>query len=219
MKLDSASLHNQGAQPGSAPAECSKGELFDHIAREHDGFAFTEEDAPKLGLLCERLGPLFGLKVLEPGCGSGHLTEYLAYWTEPDGCVVAFDPSREMLKRTQSRIAAHKHVSTHLSTLEELELGEASFDLVLCFRVWPHFDDADQALRRVVRWLRPGGRLLIVHWLGRRQLAEIHASHHSVVTDLFPTREELESGFLRHGLKTQTWIDTEEEIFIEAIRN
>jgi hypothetical protein len=39
-----------------APAGLNKGELFDHIAREHDGFAFTPEDAPKLAALRGPLG-------------------------------------------------------------------------------------------------------------------------------------------------------------------
>lgn len=195
----------------------SKAELFDHIAKAHDGFAFEDSDIPKVGVLFERLGPLYGRSVLEPGCGTGHLTEYLAYWTEHGGRVLAFDPSPEMLRRARARVAEYRNVTTQLSTLEDLKAEPASFDLALCFRVWPHFEDDDRALASLARHLKPGGRLLIVHWQGRRKLAEIHASHHSICTDVFPPREELEAAFRRQGFETRVWIDNEEEIYIEAL--
>ena len=201
-----------------APAGLNKGELFDHIAREHDGFAFTPEDAPKLAALRARLGDIAAASVVEPGCGSGHLTAQLADWVGPLGQVVAFDPSAGMIERTRARTAALAQVATHQSTLEALDLPAAAFDAVVCFRVWPHFDDDDAALAVVARWLKPGGRLLIVHWDGREKLAAIHATHHAVVADVFPPRPHLESAFVRHGFALRTWIDTPEEIFIEATR-
>jgi len=199
-----------------APAGLNKGELFDHIAREHDGFAFTPEDAPKLAALRGRLGDIRGQHLVEPGCGSGHLTAQLADWVGPLGQVTAFDPSAGMIERTRARTAALAQVTTHQATLETLDLPAAAFDAVVCFRVWPHFDDDDAALAVVARWLKPGGRLFIVHWDGREKLAAIHASHHSVAADVFPPRAHLESAFVRHGFALRNWIETPEEIFIEA---
>jgi len=201
-----------------APAGLNKNELFDHIAREHDGFAFKPEDEPKLAALRARLGEIVAAHIVEPGCGSGHLTAHLADWVGALGHVVAFDPSAGMIERTRARTAALAQVAIHQSTLEALDLPAGAFDAVVCFRVWPHFDNDDAALAVVARWLRPGGRLLIVHWDGREKLAAIHATHHSVAADVFPPRAQLESAFSRHGFALRTWIDTPEEIFIEATR-
>lgn len=201
-----------------APAGLNKGELFDHIAREHDGFAFKPEDTPKLVTLHRRLGNIVGARIVEPGCGSGHLTAQLAAWTGPQGQIVAFDPSAGMIEHTRARTAAMDQVVTHHAALETLDLPAAAFDAVVCFRVWPHFEDDDAALAVVAHWLKPGGRLLIVHWDGREKLAAIHASHHSVAADVFPPRAHLEAAFARHGFALRTWIDTPEEIFIEAAR-
>jgi ubiquinone/menaquinone biosynthesis C-methylase UbiE len=52
--------------------------------------------------------------------------------------------------------------------------SEGASDCVICFRVFPHFDDIDAVLARFARWLRPGGRLHIVHWEGRAVLAAHH---------------------------------------------
>ncbi len=201
-----------------APAHLDKNGLFDHIAREHDGFAFKPDDEPRLATLRARLGPVRGQWIVEPGCGSGHLTAHLADWVGPLGQIVAFDPSTGMIERTRARTAALPQVATHQSTLEALDLPTGKFDAVVCFRVWPHFDNDDSALAIVARWLKPGGRLLIVHWEGREKLNAIHATHHAVVADVFPPRAHLESSLARRGFARRTWIDTPEEIFIEATR-
>lgn len=200
------------------PPATSRTELFDHIAREHGGFGFTTEDAPRLAVLRRRLGDLRGQHVVEPGCGAGHLTEHLADWTGPNGRVVAFDSSAPMINLARDRTAAHAPVTTTCATLEAIELPAGAFDCVVCFRVWPHFEDVDLALHNISRWLRPTGRLLIVHWAGREKLAALHATHHAVVDDVFPPQHVLEAAMRRHGLLVREWIDTAEEIFIDAIR-
>ncbi|MBK8478339.1 MAG: class I SAM-dependent methyltransferase [Opitutaceae bacterium] len=121
-----------------------------------------------------------------------------------------------MIGRTRARTAALAQVATPQSTLEALPLPAATFDAVVCFRVWPHFEDEERALAVVARWLRPDGRLLIVHWDGREKLNAIHASHHAVVADVFPPRAQLESALVRYGFTVTTWIDTSAEIFIAA---
>lgn len=195
----------------------TKEELFDHIAAEHDGFAFTEDDAPKVAVLKKRLGDLTGLQVMEPGCGSGYLTACLADWVGTDGGVLAFDPSLGMVERARSRTKIKVQVKVQRAALETIALPDAGFDRVVCFRVWPHFEDDEIVMAKIARWLRPGGKLLIVHWDGREKLAAIHASHHTVESDVFPPREKLEPALVRHGFTLGCWIDTSEEIFIEAV--
>ena len=75
-----------GWTPRSGP---SRTEFFDHLALEHDAMAFRPADLSRLPVLRERLGDLVGRRVLEPGCGAGHLTEQLAEWVGPAGRVVA----------------------------------------------------------------------------------------------------------------------------------
>jgi demethylmenaquinone methyltransferase/2-methoxy-6-polyprenyl-1,4-benzoquinol methylase len=53
-------------------------------------------------------------------------------------------------------------------------LSSSSADLVLCFNSFPHFPDGGAVLHEAARWLRPGGRLLLWHDLGRERLAEVH---------------------------------------------
>jgi demethylmenaquinone methyltransferase/2-methoxy-6-polyprenyl-1,4-benzoquinol methylase len=202
----------------SAAARTDDSEFFDRIGREHDGFPFAVTDGPRLERLRQRLGALQDSRIVEPGCGAGHLTASLAEWIGEEGHVIAFDPSIGMLERARARTAAFANVTLQHAALEDIELPAAAFDIVLCFRVWPHFRDGERALRATAGWLRTGGRLVIVHWDGRERLAAIHASQVSTATDTFPARDALEPAMERHSLAVRTWIDTPEDIFIEAVK-
>jgi ubiquinone/menaquinone biosynthesis C-methylase UbiE len=204
-----------GWTPRSGP---SRTEFFDHLAREHDAMAFTAADVARLPVLRERLGDLAGLRVLEPGCGAGHLTEQLAEWVGPAGRVVAVDPSAAMLERARARVAGAANVEFQQTRIEDVEFAAGAFDRIVCFRVWPHFETGDAVLARCARWLVPGGRLTIVFWTSRAQLAAIHREQAAVAGDIFPPRAELNAALRRHGFTVRKWIDDEREIFIAAAR-
>jgi len=204
-----------GWTPRSGP---SRTEFFDHLALEHDAMAFRPADLSRLPVLRERLGDLVGRRVLEPGCGAGHLTEQLAEWVGPAGRVVAVEPAAAMLERARVRMAGAENVEFRPARIEEEEFAAAAFDRIVCFRVWPHFDDSEAVLGRCARWLAPGGRLVIAQWESRAELAAIHRGHAAVAGDVFPPRAELEAVLRRTGFTVRKWIDDEREIFIAAAR-
>jgi demethylmenaquinone methyltransferase/2-methoxy-6-polyprenyl-1,4-benzoquinol methylase len=189
--------------------------LFEHVA-DHGAFRFTERERGKLELLRTRLGPLAGLRILEPGCGTGPLTEWLYKWSDPGGVIEAFDPNRQMLAKAAEYLRGLPRCRLSCGRCEDIEWAEHSFDLIVCFRVFPHFDDVDEVLNRFRRWLATGGRLLVVHWEGRDALDALHAHHEPVEGDIFPPRKYLEAALSRKGFSISTWIDDSEEIFIDA---
>jgi len=199
------------------PARPGKNDFFDTFARKTTAMRFTPEDAPRLELLRQRLGDLRGQRVVEPGCGAGPLTERLAEWVGAGGCVMAFDPSAGMLDLCRKAIAGKANVQLAQVRCEEASLPERAWDRVICFRVFPHFDDVDAVLARFSRWLKPAGRLHIVHWDGRAALASIHGGCAPLAEDVLPPPEELAAALARHGFAIAAAIDNAEEIYLEAV--
>jgi ubiquinone/menaquinone biosynthesis C-methylase UbiE len=146
---------------------------FDQLAR--DGFMaeFQEEEQRKLATHLARWVLTPGLRVLEPGCGTGRLTELLAGRVGLEGEVLAFDVSPEMVALARRRRHAVR-VSCEVGDGRAVDRSDAYFDRIICFQVFPHFVHRDKVLHEFRRLLRSDGTLWISHLIGREQVNEIH---------------------------------------------
>ncbi len=103
-----------------------------------------------------------GTRVVDIGCGTGSLSLPLA---EAGAEVLAVDISPAMIERVEA--AAREKGLANLAgvarPVEELDLPEASVDLVVSNYALHHLRDPDKArlVATALRWLRPGGRLVI----------------------------------------------------------
>lgn len=195
----------------------NKREFFDGVAAGDDRLLFTDADRAKIAELRGRLGRLTGLRVLEPGCGAGPLTEYLADWVGAAGRVFAFDESPGMANECRRRLAGRETVHVACAAAETIELADAAWDRVLLFRVFPHFDDKGLVLDRMRACLAPRGRLVIAHLEGSARLNALHAGfsepvRHDRMPDLAATTELLRA----HGFRVDPGIDTDEAFFVSA---
>lgn len=191
---------------------------FDRLANDGRALGFKSNDQPKLERLQSRLGDLHGLRVLEPGCGAGPLTEHLSRWVEPGGVVEAFDPSSAMLNLCRSAIDDRANVRLTQVSCEDATWPAGEFDRVICFRVWPHFTNPAAVSARIARWLRPGGRLHIVHWQGRAALAAVHNIEATLADHVLPPAADLAEMLCGHGFTIASAIDTADEFYLEAVR-
>jgi len=204
---------SQLSQPTNATAAC-----FDRLARDGRALQFKADDGPRLERLQSRLGDLRGLRVLEPGCGAGPLTAHLSRWVEPGGAVHAFDPSPAMLQLCRQAIGGRANVRLTEVSCEDATWPAGGFDRVICFRVWPHFTMPAVVPSRFARWLRPGGRLHIVHWQGRAALAAVHNTEAALAGHVLPSAEAFAAVLRDHGFRVVTAIDTADEFYLEALR-
>ncbi|MGW6783453.1 class I SAM-dependent methyltransferase [Streptomyces sp. NPDC054987] len=102
---------------------------------------------------------------LEIGCGVGALTRLLAPHCD---ALLATDCSGAAIEQARANCADLDGVSfATLRVPEELAGGEADLDLVVMSEVGYYLSDADLALaaRRICARLRPGGHLLLAHWV------------------------------------------------------
>jgi demethylmenaquinone methyltransferase/2-methoxy-6-polyprenyl-1,4-benzoquinol methylase len=153
--------------------ERSLGRYFDGCASAGIMDAFSPEEEARLRRIEKRWAIRRGQRVLEPGCGSGRLTERLARAVGPTGAVLAFDLSDLMLRKAAGRRLPPQALVIRASA-HQLPAPSGSFDSVICFHAFPHFEDPPRALADIARVLKKGGSLWIEHLKGRAAINRIH---------------------------------------------
>ncbi len=111
--------------------------------------------AAALDVMLEGLGEPAQLVVVDLGAGTGISSRLLA---DRAGQVFAVEPNVAMRAAAQT----HPRVQWVDGTAEHSTLEEATADLVTAFQAF-HWFDHDDALREMLRILRPGGRAAIVY--------------------------------------------------------
>ncbi len=105
------------------------------------------------------LGPLSGQRVCDLACGQGRVARYLA---DQGARVLGVDVSGKMLaiarKREADRPRGIDYLQADAHSLREV--GDASFDGVVCHMALMDISDLGATIRTVSRVLRPGGWLV-----------------------------------------------------------
>jgi len=110
-------------------------------------------------------------RVLDVGCGDGHLTHAMARMV-PRGYAAGVDPSRRMVATASAGTSTVSGPWFVLGDARRLPFGE-HFDLVVSFNALHWVPEQRQALGQVAAVLRPGGRALIqVVCAGQRRSLE-----------------------------------------------
>ena len=96
-------------------------------------------------------------RVLDLGCGGGHVSYRAAPWS---GSVMAVDPTGAMLDAVRQTAAERgfPNIEVQQAAAEALPFAAGSFDAVLCRYSAHHWPDVPAGLREARRVLRPGGR-------------------------------------------------------------
>lgn len=126
--------------------------------------------APAQARLLEQLAPHIGERVLDVACGTGLVTLRAAQIVGPQGQLVGVDLSERMVQAAERRARAVglQHVRLERMDAEQLDLADASLDAALCAFGLMYLPEPEQALREMLRVLRPGGRLGLAVW-GERE--------------------------------------------------
>ncbi len=102
------------------------------------------------------LGPQPGERVLDLGCGTGHLTAEIARAVGDDGSVLGIDRSAEMVARAREAHPGPAFVRADARAFAAVE----PFDAVFSNAALHWIPDQDAVATRVADLLRPGGRFV-----------------------------------------------------------
>jgi ubiquinone/menaquinone biosynthesis C-methylase UbiE len=148
---------------------------FDSIADKWDGWQdLSDEATARLAVGLDDFGLGKDETVIDVGCGTGNLTRVILGKLSPAGRVIAVDVSARMIDLARSKLPDPR-VTWHVADARHLPLDASSVDRIICYSVWPHFDDHAAVMSELSRVLRPGGRLHVWHMISREMVNHIHA--------------------------------------------
>lgn len=128
--------------------------------------------------LIAELGLAPGMNVADIGAGTGYHARRMAQAVAP-GTVFAVDIQPEMLERLQA-LAAERGIANIRPVLgapDDPRLADASLDLAIMVDVYHELEAPHEMLERIVRALKPGGRLVFVEYRGEDAAVPIRRLH------------------------------------------
>ncbi|MGH7553290.1 MAG: class I SAM-dependent methyltransferase [Longimicrobiales bacterium] len=130
-------------------------EIYDidrYYERSHPLIRWVE--SRRLAALVELAQARAGERLLEVGCGGGHVLEQF-----PGLDRTGVDLSAGMLKRARRRVGPS--VRLIQSQAERLPFQSGSFDVVVCTEVLEHILNPPEVIRELMRVAKPGGRVIV----------------------------------------------------------
>lgn len=189
--------------------ETARAQFFDERARGWEEKCYPDPVRARLWPMVEGFGLPPGGHVLDMGTGPGTLIPYLRWAIGPEGRITAFDASPGMVEMARLKCRDGRTEVFRASAMD-MPFEDGCFDAVICFAAFPHFTDKELALREMARVAKRGGRIVIAHLLGRKQLEAHHGSHPAVEDDHLPSDEVITELFLQAGLPAPAILDLED---------
>jgi len=198
----------------------AKAGFFDSQAEEPwASSAFGPDEMRSIARMLGQARLSEGMRVIEPGCGTGRLTVILADLVGRTGFVMASDISSHMIEAAHRRIGYDDHVLLHHGAIENYPFDPQSFDVVVCHNVFPHFDRKPETVRHLASALRIGGTFIVFHFMNSDGINDLHRkAHASVMSDLIPSESEMRSMFEAAGLNVAMLKDDESGYLLTATR-
>ena len=170
---------------------------FNHKAATWDEIV-AEKDETKLERMAARLNIRLGATVLDVGTGTGVFIPFLLSKVGNDGQIVALDIAEEMLRKARAK--GFNGVVAYLNAdVTAIPLPDETFDSVVCYSSFPHFQNRSKALSEINRVTKGGGNLFVCHTSSRDNINEMHNGIPEVANDTLPGEDEMRLMLLRAG--------------------
>ena len=163
----------------------------------HERLGAAIDPERKVLAALERIVPFSGKRIADVGTGIGHYPMLLARRT---GRTYGVESDPELLDAARRRVAdAHQpNIRIVEGDPTRLPLRDGAVDILLTIRIEPE-DASLPAVRECLRVLRPGGRLIVIGYYGRDDVASLLEPE--VVAHALAATRRRTGWWLRNGFK------------------
>ncbi|GMH41837.1 hypothetical protein BSKO_09747 [Bryopsis sp. KO-2023] len=164
------------------------------------------------------LGP--DSRVMDVGSGTGCLIPCLQSKGVSD--ILAVDISPEMCAQLEKKFPNPGVVGNELGVrvwcgdIVDIPDFMGPVDCIFMNAVFGNFFDVEEALLRCALMLRPGGKIVISHPLGRNWQSALHAKYPKMVPHALPDREGMETMIRGLPLEVHEWKD-ESDLYVAVL--
>lgn len=134
----------------------ASGEKLDIRIALHQKYSLNQEPFGDWIMAHYRLKP--GQRVLELGCGTGHMWREPDRWLPEAASLTLTDFSEGMLAETRRNVPRRDNIELRTMDIQHIEYERDSFDVVIANMMLYHVPDLQLALSEVSRVLKPEGR-------------------------------------------------------------
>lgn len=155
---------------------------------------------------------VIGDVVLDVGTGTGILVPLIQHY-EPD-TIFACDLSEAMLVRLKEQ---YPYARTIQGDVRGLPLADESIDVVFINACYPNIADKDKSFANIGRMMKPDGRMVISHPMGKAFI-DLLKERSPFPLDDFPAQPEAEILLKPYGLEIHKFVDEPELYILLAVK-
>lgn len=193
--------------------------FFDRLSETWDDRFYNENIAKKLEHIVEEMNLPPESLILDVGTGTGNLLKPILTQINDKGRIIAIDYSEKMIYSAKKKFLEVGNLKFVVTDAHQMPFKNSIFDVVICFGVFPHFDDKKMATKEIWRILKNRGKLFIAHALSSKELREHHRRAPEVSKDFLPEKDEMERLLEGVGFRIEKLIDVSGKYLLEAQKN
>lgn len=191
--------------------------FFDSIAEKWDSMEVKSLPS-KVHYILEKSGVGEGDRVLDLGCGTGVLEAALVKMVGDKGSVTGVDFSGGMLEIAERKCRELRPCPVFLCKDFEEEHLEGKYDHIFLYSVYPHLEQPENTLSRLVREnLYEGGDLIIAFPCDEGFINTIHGER-PIESECLPSASVLASRLASAGFHAECLEDTSEAYIVRIRR-
>jgi SAM-dependent methyltransferase len=188
-----------------------QGHFFSKLAHLFDP-PLPEGVPERLGKIVGSAGIAEGDVVLDLGTGTGILIPLIQEYGPEK--IFACDLSDGMLVRLKGHYA---YAETILGDARDLTLPDASIDVVFMNACYPNIIDKGATFANISRMMKPGGRMVISHPMGKSFVQALKEKSPFPLDD-FPERSKAETLLEPYGFDIRKFVDEPKFYILVAIK-